>query len=161
MKIKILATALLSIFAAVVNAQQLGGRHGGDPMQRAEMQTKMMADSLYLSARQSDKVKAINLSFAEKQKAARANTPEGEWDKMRASMDSLRNAHNAELKTVLTLEQYNHWQTIAERQFKRMGNGERNSQSPPPPTDEKERKEKAKGRKDDDLSPPPRDNRNQ
>lgn len=157
MRFKILSFSVLMAVSLTATAQQPGGRRGGggDPAQRAEMQTQLMVDSLSLSAKQAEKVKAINLSFAEKQKAARANNQEGDWEKMRATMDSLRNEHNAELKTVLTAEQYNHWLMVAERQFKGRGPGGNNPPPPPPPADGKERKEKTKGRKDKDSLPPP------
>lgn len=145
MKFKILMTVMLFAIAIAANAQQGGGPGGrsGDPIQRAEMQTKMMIDSLSLSTKQGEKVKEINLKYANKQKDARAANADGGWEKMRATMDALRTEQNAELKTMLTQEQYDRWQKIAEAQWQRRGG---------PPADG----EKGKGKKDKkDLPPPP------
>lgn len=145
MKFKILIMALLLTVAVAIYAQPSGGR-GGDPIQRAEMQTKMMVDSLSLSTKQGEKVKEINLKYANKQKEARAANTDGDWEKMRTTMDALRTEQNAELKTVLTQEQYDRWLKIAEAQWQRRG-----GPPAPPPADG----DKGKGRKDKKGTPPP------
>jgi hypothetical protein len=105
---------------------QPGGGRGGDPIQRAEMQTQLMVDSLSLSAKQAEKVKEINLRYANKQKEARSANTDGDWEKMRATMEALRTEQNAELKKLLTQAQYDRWQKIAEAQRQSRGgpNGE-------------------------------------
>ncbi len=128
MKIKILTAALLLMVTATANAQKEGGR-GMDPAQRAQQQTTMMTDSLSLSAKQAEKVKAINLKYANKSKEARSNS-DGDRDKMKASMETIRTEQNAELKKVLTQEQYDRWQTISSKQMKRYGPGGGGSYGP-------------------------------
>lgn len=144
MKFQILVVALL--FAIAANSQPPGGGRGGDPVQRAEMQSKMMVDSLSLSTKQGEKVKAINLKYANKQKEARAANTDGDWEKMRATMDAIRTEQNAELKTVLTQEQYDRWLKIAEAQMQRRG-----GPGGPPPADG----ERGKGKKNKNGTPPP------
>jgi hypothetical protein len=156
MKFKILTAALLLIMALTAKAQGGGGR-GGDPIQRAEMQSKTMVDSLLLSTKQAEKVKEINLKYANKQKEARSANADGDWEKMRTSMDALRTEQNAELKTVLTQEQYDHWQKIAAEQWKNRGAGgyERPSQNGSDDKAPGEKKEKSKGKKGNPAPPPP------
>jgi hypothetical protein len=151
MKFKVPMMMVLQFAIAVAtNAQQGGGPpsggRGGDPIQRAEMQTKMMIDSLSLSTKQGEKVKEVNLKYANKQKEARAANTDGDWEKMRATMDALRTEQNAELKTMLTQEQYDRWQKIAEAQWQRKGG----PQGPPPAEGEKGKGKKGKK----DLPPP-------
>ncbi|MCF8247601.1 MAG: DUF4890 domain-containing protein [Saprospiraceae bacterium] len=143
MKIKVLSAALL-LFSAMVAQAQGGQRGGSDPAQRAEIQTKMMADSLSLSTKQGEKVKEINLKYANKQKEARQANSDGNWEKMQATMGTLRTEQDAELKTVLTQEQYDRWQKIASQQTQRRGNQGRD-------TDGKE----GQGRKGKKGTPPP------
>jgi len=156
MKIKILTVAILLVFAISANAQRGGDGRGMDPAQRAEMQTKMMVDSLSLSTKQGEKVKEINLKYANKQKEARSANADGDWEKMRAAMEALRTEQSAELKTVLTQEQFDHWQKIAAAQGQRRGPGgnERPNQNTNEDKGQKEEKGKDKGRKDKNNNPP-------
>ncbi len=151
MKFKIFMMSLALAVSVVAMAQPGGGRRGGDPTQRAEMQSQMMVDSLSLSAPQAEKVKEINLKYAQKQQEVRANTPDGEWDKMRAALEALRNEQNTELKTVLNKDQFERWQKIAEAQFsKGRGRG-----GVPPPQDADKKGKGKKGKKGDAQVPPP------
>ena len=143
MKIKILAAALLVMWTVAAQAQRGESPRGGDPTQRAEMQTKMMVDSLSLSNKQGEKVKDINLKYANKQKEMRQANAEGDWEQMRTKMTALRTEQDTELKTLLTQEQYDRWQKIAAEQFQRRGGpnggdgkgqkGKKGSPPPPPP----------------------------
>jgi Spy/CpxP family protein refolding chaperone len=144
MKIKILGAAILLCFAMKSQAQGGGGPRGGDPVQRAEMQTKMMVDSLSLSSKQGEKVKEINLKYAKKRQetSESMSADGGNWQLMKGLMEDIRNEQNAELRTVLTKEQYDHWLKIADEQMKQRGgkgrgNGGNDGQgkkgTPPPP----------------------------
>jgi hypothetical protein len=146
-KMRIISALILLVFAASTAATaQPGSGRGGDPVQRAEMQTKLMIDSLSLSTKQGEKVKGINLKYANKMKEARAANTDGDWEKMRATMDAIRTEQNAELKAVLTQEQYDRWQKIAEAQMQRRGG----------PGGQPEEGDKGKGRKGKkgDQAPP-------
>ncbi len=139
---------MLLFFTASISAiAQPGGGRGGDPVQRAEMQTQMMVDSLSLSAKQGEKVKEINLKYANKMKEARAANTDGDWEKMRTTMDAIRTEQNAELRGVLTQEQYDRWQKIAEVQ--RQGRG-----GPGGPPQEGGKNKDRKGKRGE-LPPPP------
>ncbi|MBI5916442.1 MAG: DUF4890 domain-containing protein [Bacteroidetes bacterium] len=121
-RFKMLAFSLLFLAAfTVAKAQPGGGGRGMDPTQRAEQQTVMMSDSLSLSEKQTAKVKDINLKYANKMKEARSANADGDWEKMRASMDAIRTEQDAELKTVLTQEQFDNWARIRENEFKKRG----------------------------------------
>lgn len=149
MKLKFVMMSLLIAASIAANAQQ--GRRGGDPIQRAEMQSQMMVDSLVLSTAQAEKVKEINLRYAQKQQEVRSNTPEGEWDKMRAASQALREEQKAEFKTILTKDQYARWEKIDERDSQR---GRGRGGVPPPKNEDKKGKGK-KGKKGNAQVPPP------
>jgi hypothetical protein len=123
---------MLSISAATASlwAQPGGnGRGPSDPAQRAEMQTARMKEELGLSAKQAEKVKAINEKYANKMREMRAANQDGDRQAMRESMSALRQEQAEELQTVLTAEQFEKWQQMQSRQQNgRPGNG-----GPPPP----------------------------
>lgn len=122
-----MAIATLFIASLSLHAQQGpppgGGGRGMSPEQRAEQQTTVMKDSLSLSTKQLEKVKEINLKYANKMKAARDANQEADREQMRATMDTIHSEHNAELKTVLTKEQYDQWLKVQENHFKHRGPG--------------------------------------
>ncbi len=150
---RIINVLILLVFAAATTATaQPGGGKGGDPVQRAEMQTQLMIDSLSLSTKQGEKVKDINLKYANKIKEARAANTDGDWEKMRATMDAIRTEQNAELKTVLTQEQYDRWQKIAEAQMQRRGGPGGSSGGSPEDGDKGKGR---KGKKGEQVPPPP------
>ena len=144
MKIKILAAAIFVMWAVATQAQRGEGPRGGDPVQRAEIQTKMMVDSLSLSTKQGEKVKDINLKYANKQTEMRQANAEGDWEQMRTKMTALRTEQDTELKTVLTQEQYDRWQKITAEQWKQRGGNGRGTE-----------KKDGEGRKDKKGTPPP------
>ena len=77
-----------------------------------------MIKDLDLSAAQGEKIKALNIAFAEKQVAARKAAREAGGDRaaMREKMQGLRAAHQTDLKKYLTAEQVAKWEKIqAER----------------------------------------------
>lgn len=108
---------LLSFFTVsffITTQAQSGGGRNFDPLQRAEMMTKMMADSLSLSTRQSEKVGEINLKYARQMQQTRDQNNDGDWEAMRSTMMTLRQEQNKELQGVLTTGQWQHWEKIQE-----------------------------------------------
>ncbi len=95
-----------------------------DPEKRAERMTQHMADELSLSEEQTAKVLAINLKFAKEHKALRANAQEGERPN-RAEMENLREAHTAEIKPLLTEEQFAKLETLRPEREGKRGKGPR------------------------------------
>lgn len=126
---------------------QPGGR-GGDPVQRADYQTKIMADSLSLSDAQSTKVGEINLKYAKKMQEARENNPDGDWEAMRATMQTMRTEQDKELQAVMTQEQWQRWSQIRETMRAQRGGpgGGQPGDKPAPPRGKEKSKEKSKGK---------------
>ncbi len=86
--------------------------HSPDPEKRADRMTQHMTEKLALSADQAAKVKTINLDFAKQQQTLHAEAPEGERPEAKA-VEKLRKQHQAQLKKVLTKEQYSQWEEMA------------------------------------------------
>lgn len=114
-----------------MNAQPGGGNWNADPEQRATQQTALMTEKLALSEAQSAKVKEINLKYANKIKEAREKAA-GDREAMRATVGTIRQEQDTELKTVLTEEQWKQWVTYREE-----SRGSRGNFGPgtPPPSD--------------------------
>ena len=94
---------LLSLNLATAQQGESKEKHMKNSESRAEKQTQRMTEKLSLTDTQIKQVAAINLTFAEKMKAAKeANTEKGEG---REAFKSIRNEHHAAIKTVLTPEQ--------------------------------------------------------
>ena len=74
--------------------------------------TQQMTEKLALSDDQAAKVKAINLDFAKQQQTLRAEAPEGQQPEKKA-VEKLRKQHQAQLKKVLTKDQYSQWEEMA------------------------------------------------
>jgi hypothetical protein len=128
----ILLTFALLLGQLALQAQP-GGGWGGDPKQRADMQTQLMTDSLALSEAQSAKVGEINLKYAQKMQDAREGaTAAGDWESMRATMQTMRAEQDKELQTVMTQDQWQSWTQIRETlRAQRGGPGGRQPGAPP------------------------------
>lgn len=139
--LKLAMSALLFlVFSINMQAQPPGGgeRPSMDPVKRAEKQTAMMTEQLSLSEAQATKVYEINLKYAEQSKTMReANT--GDRSAMREQMTAMRTAQDAELKTMLTSDQWATWEKLQAEQRANRGEwgnkkGKDKSQAPPTPT---------------------------
>ena len=107
MKLSIKFLAIIALFFTsnfMANAQR-GDHQRHTPEERAEQQTTRMAEDLSLDTKQIAQVKAINLTYAKKMHEARQNG-KGDRKAMKELKTTLRVEKNAELKQVLTLEQY-------------------------------------------------------
>ena len=120
---------LFSIINYNVHAQQGsgggGGRYNMDAKEMAERQTNMMKDNLILTEGQLPIIEKINLKYGEKMETARDNSS-GDRTSMRSTMMDILEDKDAELKTVLTTDQFNQLQEIrkkarAQRQGRRRG----------------------------------------
>ena len=109
--------AFLALSSLEAQRPEGGGRQGGDPKERANQQTDRMIDALDLSAAQGEKIRALNLAFADKMLAARTEAREaGDWESMRETMRTMRKEQNEKMKKYLTAEQVTKWEAIlAER----------------------------------------------
>lgn len=118
-KKKVVTTLIFAVLTLLtLQAQRPGGsRGGGSPEERAAAMTERMSTELDLSAAQSEKIKGVNLEFAqkmqEKRAAARAS---GDRESMRELMKVMREEQAVALKKYLTTEQIEKWDKIqAER----------------------------------------------
>ena len=101
---RILPTLLLLLATVfVLQAQKLG--RNIDPEKMAEKQAAHMTEKLSLDEEQAEKVKAINLKYAELAKANQEKV-KAERETMRAERQKTQEAKKAELKEVLTEEQF-------------------------------------------------------
>lgn len=114
-KLFFLLFAFLTV-GAVANAQ--GGRGGQTP----ETMAQGMKDSLQLSEKQVDSVKAIYQEFMPKQREIFMNQEMTREDKM-AKLQEFSTALNARLKGVLTEEQYKKFMEMSERRRQKMQQG--------------------------------------
>ena len=116
-----------------MNAQPPGGRDGRkmDPKERANQQSDRMIKELDLSTAQGEKIKALNLEYAEKTQAAREEArAAGDRASMRETMKALRTEQNEKLKKYMTAEQVEKWEKIlAERPNSRNRKGKGNRKS--------------------------------
>ncbi len=133
-----LALSALLYFVFFINVQAQppagGDRPMMDPVKRAEQQTAQMTEKLALSEAQSVKIKEINLKYAEKSKAMREANTDGDWSATREKMTALRTEQDAELKTMLTSDQWATWEKVrAEQRANRGDRGKKKDQAPPPP----------------------------
>ncbi len=94
------------------------GRGSYDPIQKADQRTEAMAKTLNLNEIQRSKVQAIHRKYAQaprggqgvKSKTDGAAPTEAERKARREQMETARNQKNAELKSVLTPEQWATWE---------------------------------------------------
>ena len=119
-------TLLLVLISANFLSAQPGergmrGERGGTIEERVAKQTQRMTESLELSTAQREKIKAVNLKYAEKMAAIRKEVrASGDWESMRAIMPTLRAQQNEEINKYLTTEQSEKWTTLQkERETKR------------------------------------------
>lgn len=135
--LKLALSAFLFLFILIgAQAQPPAGgdRPMMDPVKRAEQQTAMMTEKLSLSEAQAAKIKEINLKYAEKSKVLRETNTSGDWTAMRDQMTALRTEQDAELKTMLTSDQWATWEKVrAEQRANRGERGKNMNQAPPPP----------------------------
>ena len=81
-----------------------GGRPNWTPEQTAQRQTEMIKTATGIDDATTAKVEAINLKFAKEMSALREKNTDREA--LREPMKELRDKRDAELKTVLTPEQF-------------------------------------------------------
>lgn len=103
---RILPTVLmLALGFLTLHAQRNTDRPPMDPEKMAEKQTARMTEKLGLDEKQAEKVEAINLKYA-KQQVEKKEKAKAEREEMKAERKKTQDARMAELKQVLTSEQY-------------------------------------------------------
>jgi len=105
MKKLILSLIAILTITLTMEAQRQQRRNMGTPEEMAKKQTERMKEGLSLNEDQVTKVSAINLKYNKKFKEMRKNAS-GDRTAMREAMMTVRKERNAEMKKVLTEEQY-------------------------------------------------------
>ncbi len=105
----------LLVLTTAANAQE---KERKSPEERAKMQTERMTKELGLSPEQAARVEALNAKYAEEAEAYRAQM-EAEREKRKQEGKARLEAHDADLKAVLTPEQYTQWMALREKQMER------------------------------------------
>lgn len=134
-KIALLSVAVIltSFMAMAQQPGKRGERPNMDPTERANQMTEHMAKEYSLTDEQKEKLSAINLEFTQsmtppeqaKSDADKKKSSEKDSDR-RAEMQQKYEAYNAQLKEVLTDEQYEAYtKKEAERQKRGPRGGER------------------------------------
>ncbi len=106
---------VILLFIPELFAQQGQGSRGGqgrgnmDPQEMASRQTNQMKETLELTDKQLPKVEALNLKYAEKTMAERDGA-NGNRESMRSAMMDLLKEKDAELKKILSAEQWTKWE---------------------------------------------------
>lgn len=107
---KLMIIALLASMTVAAQAQEKDRK---TPQERAKLRTEHMTKELALSPEQQAKVEAINLKYADRVEAVRAER-EAERTAKRDAAEAMHAAHDAEMKAVLTADQYTKW--VAKKQ---------------------------------------------
>lgn len=102
---KLMTSLALTLLIAGAAAAQVPQKERKTPEERAKHQTEMMTKNLALTAEQVPQVQTINLKYAD-QLGDLKEQPKGEKGAKRDAAKELRDKRNAELKGVLTAEQY-------------------------------------------------------
>ncbi len=113
-------TILFVSLTVSANAQPQHKEFNAEDM--SKMQTERMKEELNLSDKQTTEVGAINLKFAQKMDEQRKNSS-GDRESMREEMETMREERNAEMKKVLTEEQYEKMLKNEEEMMKNRGRG--------------------------------------
>jgi len=110
MALSVLGTGAIAANSAVTFVQTGQGPQG-TPEERVERQLKMMTEQLSLSADQSNKLKPILLQRITEQQALRQNMQGNDRQAMRTQMKTMRDKYDAQLKDILTPDQYTKYET--------------------------------------------------
>lgn len=112
----ILFSLLFVVATGAVTAQRGEDR---DPAERIEKQTERLATVLELSPEQTEKVQAINESFAGEVASAREDLRK-ERESMRETVKAAAEKRTAEMKALLTADQLTKFEALQEKRKERM-----------------------------------------
>jgi Spy/CpxP family protein refolding chaperone len=122
MAMTVFATGAISAKSPSAPIQQ--GQGQGTPEERVERQTKMMTETLALTADQTTKLKPILLARATEQSALREKM-QGDREAMMGEFRKLNEKYNPQIKAILTAEQYTKYEA---NQAQMRGGGQRGGQ---------------------------------
>jgi periplasmic protein CpxP/Spy len=116
---------IIAVLASMTLATQAQEKDRKTPEERAKLRTEHMTKELALSPEQQAKVEAINLKYADQVEAVRSER-EAERTAKREAAKAMHDAHDAEMKAVLTADQYTKW--VAKKQEAKAKHVERREQ---------------------------------
>ncbi|MEO1263595.1 MAG: hypothetical protein AAFZ15_32585 [Bacteroidota bacterium] len=121
MKSLVRTLTLILLFGAAVDLEAQRRDWNADPTERIQKQTESMKELLSLSDKQAEKVGEINLKYAKKMQAARAEMGEQpDRTAMRDLFMRMNKEQDEELKNIMTTAQFEGWQKMkAERMQQR------------------------------------------
>lgn len=108
---KLMIIAALAGLSVATQAQEQKSK---TPEERAQMRTERLAKQLDLSPEQVAQVQAINLKYIDKTDELRKER-QAEHAETREAGKAMRGSHEAEMKAVLTPEQYTKWMAAKEK----------------------------------------------
>lgn len=118
---KIVLAAIALVFSASIFAQapQRGERREFKPEEMAKHQTDRMKKELNLTDEQYKSVYALFIKQGEEMKALHAKREQSQPETRREEMKKQREAMNAEMKKILTAEQYTKYEEMQKRLHQR------------------------------------------
>jgi periplasmic protein CpxP/Spy len=118
----------LAFITANVSAQApSGGKQQMDPQQMAQKMTDHVKQNVTgITPDQESKILAAEQTFTKGMEAAR-NTSNGDRDAMKSQMQPLKDNRDAQIKTILTADQYAQYQKMEASHQSGHGNGGGNS----------------------------------
>lgn len=114
----------LLFFQASLFAQQGRGARNMDPKEFAQRQTTQMKQSLALTEEQLPKIEKLNLEYAEKMKVVRDQAGD-DREAMRSKVMAMMKEKDAELKKVLTSEQWTKFEADRKERMQNRSGGRR------------------------------------
>ena len=113
---------LAAMFFATVAMAQPGGQRNFDPKEMAKRQTEELTKELGLNKDQAKKVLELNTKSMEKMSEMRGQMRDGgNREAMREKMQKQREEQNAEMKKILTEDQYKKYEKYLEERRSRRG----------------------------------------
>lgn len=128
---KVIVTFAMLLFGVAVANAQPGGQFGGqfDPEQMAKMRVDRMKESLKLSDEQATQLVALFKKQSEDMMKAMQQNQGGQPDM--EAFQKMREQQNAEIKKVLTEEQYKKWEEEQAQMMRGFGGGQGGPQGGP------------------------------
>ena len=119
---------LLMSGVAMAQGNRQGGRQQMDPKTRAQRMTERMVKEYSLNEDQKQQLLDVNLAWVEKMAAKAARMKKKEREKKAAEMKKSREDYDAQLKKILTKEQYDSYVKKQAEREKQMKEGRQNRQ---------------------------------
>lgn len=120
LSIKLLSTLVLFLTIGSSVFAQKGERPQHDPVEMAERETSRLTEELELGESQVIKMKEINLAYAKKMQEARENNSENR-EAMKEVRDAINSDKSAEIKTILSEDQYKKYESLMAERGNRKG----------------------------------------